>query len=179
MGRQHASTTPPRPSSRRGATSTASSGTVGATNVKFLWSVAKQGCPGGCNPYAAFYPGDAFVDYMGFSNFNWGAKRDEWVPMVKGFRRVTNNLAEISSKPIIAVENACEPERRRQGRLGPATGTGPYTTSCPASSGSSTSNVDLRSIGHPDWRLSNPAGALAAYREITALPQFQGRLPGT
>ena len=45
----------------------------GADNVRFLWSVGKQKCRGGCNPYRAFYPGDAFVDYMGFSSFNWGA----------------------------------------------------------------------------------------------------------
>jgi Glycosyl hydrolase family 26 len=151
---------------------------VGATNVRFLWSVAKQACAGGCNPYTAFYPGDAFIDYMGFSNFNWGAKRDEWVPMIKGFRRATNDLAKISGKPIIAVENASSANGGDKAAW-IRTGYRAVYNELPRIAGIVYLNVDLRSVGHPDWRLSSPAGALAAYREITALSQFQGRLPGT
>ena len=153
---------------------------VGATNVRFLWSVAKKGCGAvkGCNPYRAFYPGDAFVDLMGFSNFNWGARDGTWVPMIKGFKRVTNNLAAISAKPIIAVENASNPNGGdkvawiREGYRA-------VYAQLPRIVGIVYLNVDLRSSGHPDWRLSSPPGALAAYREIAALPQFQGRVPGT
>jgi hypothetical protein len=151
---------------------------VGARNVKFLWSVAKQGCPGGCNPYRSFYPGDAFVDFMGFSNFNWGAFDGRWVPMVKGFRRVTNDLAEIAGKPIIAVENASNPNGGDKAAW-IREGYRAVYAELPRIVGIVYLNVDLRSSGHPDWRLSNPAGALAAYRQIVALPQFQGRLPGT
>jgi Glycosyl hydrolase family 26 len=153
---------------------------VGATNVRFLWSVSKKACGGvkGCNPYRAFYPGDAFVDLMGFSNFNWGAKRDEWVPMIKGFRRVTNDLASISSKPIIAAENACNPKGGDKAAW-IRNGYRAVYEELPRIVGIVYLDVDLRFIGHPDWRLSSPAGALAAYREIAGLAQFQGRLPGT
>ena len=79
---------------------------VGARNVSFLWSVAKQGCDGGCNPYLPFYPGDAFVDYMGFSSFNWGASEKNGCRCVRGFRPITNKLMEVSGKPIVAIETA-------------------------------------------------------------------------
>jgi hypothetical protein len=151
---------------------------VGASNVRFLWSVSKQVCRGGCNPYAAFYPGDAFVDYMGFSNFNWGARRGTWQPMLKGFRKVTNHLAGISSKPIIAVENACSPSGGDKAAW-IRDGYRAVYDELPRIVGIVYLNVDLRSTGHPDWRLSSPTAALEAYAEIAALPRFGGRLPGT
>jgi hypothetical protein len=151
---------------------------VGAGNVRFLWSVAKDGCPGACDPYSAFYPGDAFVDYLGFSSFNWGAQKGKWVPMLKGFRRVTNQLSRISSKPIIAVEvasNASGGDKAawiRDGYLAV------YAT-LPRVSAIVYLNVDLRDHGHPDWRISSPAGALRAYAAVAAMPEFRGRVPGT
>jgi beta-mannanase len=132
----------------------------------------------GCNPYKAFYPGDAFVDYLGFSNYNWGAQRDEWVPMVKGFRRVTHDLASISGKPIVAAENGCNPHGGDKAEWIRAGYRAVYDE-LPQISAIVYLDADLRSMGHPDWRLSSPGAALAAYREIAALARFHGRLPGT
>jgi hypothetical protein len=147
-----------------------------ADNVSFLWSVAKQACPGGCNPYTAYYPGDAYVDYMGFSSFNWGAQRDEWVPMVQGYRRVTELLSEIAPKPIIVAESACNPvggDKIAWIKEGyPA-----VHAELPQIVAIAYLNVDLRGSGDPDWRLASPQGALDAYADIAAMPEFQGRLP--
>jgi hypothetical protein len=115
---------------------------------------------------------------MGFSNYNWGARRDEWVPMLKGFRKVTNLLSRISTKPIIAAENGCDPlGGDKAGWL--REGYRAVYDQLPRIVGIVYLDVDLRSIGHPDWRLSSPAAALAAYAAIAALPRFGGRLPGT
>ena len=89
----------------------------GATNVRFLWSVGKQACPGGCDPYSRFYPGDAYVDYLGFSSFNWGAKRDGWVPMIKGFQRVTKTLSRIFGQADHRGGERQQRAGRGQGRL--------------------------------------------------------------
>ena len=148
---------------------------VGATNVRFLWSVAKKACPGGCNPYLPFYPGDAYVDYMGFSNFNWGSPR-EWQSMVRGFRKVTNLLSQISSKPIIAAENASNSQGGDKAAW-IRDGYRAVYAELPRISAIVYLNVDLRGLGDPDWRLSSPAAALAAYARIAAMPEFQGRLP--
>ena len=148
----------------------------GATNVRFLWSVGKQSCPGRCDPYAPFFPGDDYVDYLGFSSFNWGAMRDGWVPMVKGYRRVTTMLSRISDKPIIAVESA---SNAQGGDKAAWIGDGYRRVykALPRIVGIVYLDVDLRSIGHPDWRLESTPGALAAYADLAAQTRFQGRLP--
>ena len=149
---------------------------VGAKNVSFLWSVAKQGCDGGCNPYLPFYPGDAYVDYMGFSSFNWGAERDEWVPMVRGFRPITNKLMEVSGKPIVAIETASSDEGGDKAAWITNGYTGVYTE-FPRIVAIVYLNVDLTKDSDPDWRLSTPPEALQAYAAIAARPEFRGKLP--
>jgi beta-mannanase len=150
---------------------------VGARNVRFLWSVSKQGCDGGCNPYTPFYPGDAYVDYLGFSSFNWGALRDEWTPMAQGFRPVWKKLTEVSTRPIIAIETASNGEGGDKAKW-ILNGYPNVYTEFPSIVAVMYLNVDLRSSGHPDWRLGSPPEALQAYASIAARPEFQGRLPG-
>lgn len=43
---------------------------AGATNVRFVWSPNEPGP--GSTPYRKLYPGDAYVDWVGFSSYNWG-----------------------------------------------------------------------------------------------------------
>ena len=96
--------------------------------------------------------------------------------MVDGFSGVTASLSDISTKPIIAVEAASnalggdkaawiEDGYRQVYRRLPEVVAIVYL------------DADLRALGHPDWRLVTPAGALAEYAEIARLPRFQGRLP--
>jgi beta-mannanase len=148
----------------------------GATNVRFLWSVGKKACPGGCDPYAAFYPGDDYVDYMGFSSFNWGTRHGEWVPMLRGFRRVTRLLSRLSPKPIIAVETASSATGGDKAAW-IREGYRAVYRRLPRIVGIVYLNVDLREQGHADWRLSSARGALAAYADLAAMDRFQGRLP--
>jgi hypothetical protein len=149
---------------------------VGANNVRFLWSVAKQGCDGGCNPYAPFYPGDRYVDYLGFSSFNWGTP-DPWVPMAQGYRPVWNKLTEVSAKPMIAIETASSAEGGDKAKW-ILNGYPTVYSEFPSIVGIVYLNVDLRSSGDPDWRLSSPPEALQAYATIAARPEFKGKLPG-
>ena len=149
---------------------------VGAKNVRFLWSVSKQGCGTGCNPYTPFYPGDAYVDYLGFSSFNWGATHDEWVPMAQGFRPVWNKLTELSAKPIIAIETASSPEGGDKAKW-IQNGYPNVYEQFPSIVAIVYLNVDLRSADHPDWRLQSPPEALQAYASIAARPEFRGKLP--
>ncbi|CAN5590984.1 hypothetical protein BH24CHL9_BH24CHL9_07100 [soil metagenome] len=147
----------------------------GAANVKFVWSVSKETCQGGCNPYAEFYPGDEYVDYMAFSSFNWGAQKDGWVSMVQGFTRVHNLLASISFRPIIAIESASNGE----GGDKPAWIREGYPlsyASFPAIVAIVYLNADLRYAKHPDWRIGSPPEAMTAYAEIAATAEYSGRI---
>ena len=114
---------------------------------------------------------------MGFSNFNWDAPRREWQSMVKGFRKVTNLLSQISSKPIIAAENASNAQGGdkaawiREGYRAvyaelPRIVAIVYPRCRPAPA-----------LGHPDWRLSSPAAALAAYARICLHARVPRKLP--
>lgn len=151
---------------------------VGAKNVRFVWSVAKQECPGGCNAYAPFYPGDDYVDYMAFSSFNWGAQRDNWVSMYEGFRWVTQRLAEISDRPIIAVETGCNPDGSGVKEDWISAGYPEVYEKLPAIVAIVYLDVDLRGADQPDWRLVSPPEAMAAYAEVVAQKEFQGMIPG-
>lgn len=153
---------------------------VGATNVKFIWSVAKRSCAvvAGCNPYLEFYPGDAYVDYMGFSAFNWGSHPGKtWASMELSFRRVTQLLGQISTKPIIAAETASNSEGGDKAAW-IRDGYPEVYAKFPQIVAIAYLDVDLRDAGHPDWRLKSPPEALQAYAEVVAQSGFQGQIPG-
>ena len=150
---------------------------VGATNVKFAWTVSnKPRCrPGPCNPYRRFFPGASFVDYAGFSSFNWGSHHGKWIPMADGIRASYRKVRAITKKPIIVIELATntgarsKPDWIRSGY--PA-----VYSRFPGVKGISYLNVDLRRIGHPDWSLNTPRpGSMEAYRDVVSQARFQGQ----
>ena len=145
----------------------------GASNVKFLWSVAKQKCVG-CNPYADFYPGDKYVDYMGFSSFNWGAEDGKvWSTMYDGYKLVTNHLASISNKPIIVAETGSNDVGGDKGAW-INDGYREVYDKLPQIVAIMYLNFDLRKDGHPDWSLTRFGGS--KYALISGLSQFKGKL---
>ena len=149
---------------------------VGATNVKFAWTVSNNPkCrPEPCNPYKRYFPGARFVDYAGFSSFNWGSHRGTWVPMADGIEKSYRKIRAFTKKPIIVIELATntgsrsKPDWIRNGY--PA-----VYARFPGIKGVSYLNVDLRSIGHPDWSLNTPRpAAMEAYRDVVSQARFQG-----
>lgn len=149
----------------------------GANNVKWVWSVAKKSCPGGCNPYTEVYPGNNYVDIMAFSGYNWGTHNGKsWMSMFDSYDRATRKLREISNKPIMVAETASnsiggdKPAWIRDGYR-------EVFNKLPDIEAIVYLNADLRDVGHPNWSLTSPAGALAAYAEIANLAKFTTRSP--
>lgn len=145
----------------------------GATNVKWVWNVALEKCSG-CNPYDDFYPGDAYVDFMAFSAYNWGAERGNWISMYDAYRLVTNRLSQVSSKPIMVAETGSTEDGGDKAawiRDGYPT----VYQELPLISTIIWTNVDLTNLGHPDWRINSSAASLAAYREIASDQRFHER----
>ena len=64
-GASAGSTTKPRPSWRRGGTCTTCSRRKVRRTSGSSGAVGRKACPRGCDPYSEFYPGDAYVDYLG------------------------------------------------------------------------------------------------------------------
>jgi hypothetical protein len=147
---------------------------VGATNVKFVWSVSTQRrCGPGCNQYQPWHPGDTYVDYSSFSSFNWGTPRP-WRTMLSLAEPTSSDIDAFTDRPLIIIESASNSEGGdkaawiREGY--PA-----VHATLPSIAAVVYLNADLRSTGHPDWRIASPPAALDAYRGVAAQPEFQGR----
>jgi hypothetical protein len=73
---------------------------AGATNVTWLW------CPNldyGPNKLAAYYPGDAYVDWMGLDGYNKGPASTSFAAL---YQSSYAQLVAISSKPIVIAETS-------------------------------------------------------------------------
>lgn len=139
---------------------------VGATNVRFLWSPL--------TPKATFYPGHKFVDYVGFTSFNWGGDKP-WKSMLDWFKPKVSKAANITSKPIIVAETGTTAiggdklEWIRRGHR-------QVYKKLPQIAAVVYFNIDMAFAKQPDWSLETTPGALDAYRDLLMLTKFQGQL---
>ena len=93
---------------------------VGARNVKFLWSPYNAESGG----YGPFYPGNAYVDYVGVTSLNWGNERWRSLPDLLSrpmnvLRNVSRTSGNPQGKPVILPEVGSNHLGGRQGRLDP------------------------------------------------------------
>jgi hypothetical protein len=72
-----------------------------ATNVQWVW--APNVNTGGDFPFRDLYPGDEWVDWVGFDGFNW-AERGAWNSFTEIVDNTYEELAKISSRPMIVAE---------------------------------------------------------------------------
>ena len=90
---------------------------VGATNVKFMW------CPNvrapiwfDPNPLASFYPGDAYVSWLGMDGYNWGLYGEQnwdfpWYTFTQIFQPTYDEMLSTvsSARPVMVAETASGP----------------------------------------------------------------------
>jgi len=148
---------------------------VGATNVKFLWNPTYPGS--GRPSFASLYPGDKYVDYVGFTSFNWNRRGNDWKSMVRLYTPPMEVLRRITRKPVIVGETGST----AKGGDKPAwilKGYPAVYNKWPRLKGIVYFNVDMGDTQqNRDWRLTSPPKALDAYEAIAAQPRFQGRIP--
>ena len=84
-----------------------------AYNVDWLWSPNRDGSTADAiSTFDNYYPGDAYVDYIGLSGYNWGSMYSTatWVSRWQDFEEVFGYsydvLASRTSKPIVLSEMA-------------------------------------------------------------------------
>jgi hypothetical protein len=142
---------------------------VGATNVKFVWS-PNHPCRG-CSLYPRIYPGDRYVDYVAFTEFNWPPPA-AWKSMVTRYRPYVRGLEDITRKPIIVAETGTTDQGGDKASWIRKGYPGVYDA-YPRIKAIVYFNIDLRP-GQPDWRLTRPAEAMDAYRSILSKTRFQG-----
>jgi membrane-bound metal-dependent hydrolase YbcI (DUF457 family) len=74
---------------------------AGADNVKWVWTPNVEG--GGQYPFARFYPGNKWVNWVGLDGFNW-ARRGEWQSFTDIFGASYARLSRLSPRPMIIAE---------------------------------------------------------------------------
>lgn len=143
---------------------------VGATKVQFLWSPAQP-----CRCQSGIYPGDSYVDFVGFTAYNWANASHPWRGMGAILRDKIKHLDQLTHKPVIVAE------------LGTA-GTGgdkplwisegypKAYRSYPQIKAIVYFDVDMRWDSQPDWQFQAPPTALKAYRKLVAQSHFRGSL---
>jgi hypothetical protein len=90
----------------------------GVTNVAFVWTMMSWTFdPRSGRDPIAYYPGDAYVDFVGSDGYNWypGKAGARWASF-KAIYRPTLDFARAHRKPVIAVEYGVQEDPRRPGR---------------------------------------------------------------
>jgi hypothetical protein len=80
---------------------------VGATNTTWVWSPNDRDVPSDSwNHWTRYYPGDAYVDWVGIDGYNWGNTQSwsSWSSFSSLFANVYRDYA--GRKPIIIAETA-------------------------------------------------------------------------
>jgi hypothetical protein len=168
---------------------------VGATNVKFLWNPngCLARCPAGTPTMKSIYPGNAYVDYLGMSAFNWGEARGAWEKAHRGWQRwqtmvevlrgkYTALTALASRKPVIVAELGSSTDApRNTSKAGwIRTGYPAAWRAFPRIKAIVYFNVDLgdgRGNVHEHWSLTTPDNRpRAEYRRLLRNVRFQGRV---
>ena len=72
-----------------------------AANVRFVW--APNGDTGGDRLIRRLYPGDRWVDWVGFSGYGWGGPW-EWLEPIDVYQHMYRTLTDITDKPIVIAE---------------------------------------------------------------------------
>jgi beta-mannanase len=79
---------------------------IEATRLQWVWSVNNEDAGG----FSAeqFYPGDAYVDWVGIDGYNWGASQSwsTWKTPAQTFDPMINRLRAITLKPLNITESA-------------------------------------------------------------------------
>ncbi len=142
---------------------------AGATNVRFVWAPILP-CTK-CTPVADLYPGDRYVDYAGFSSFDWRDDRS----LATLVRHALREIAPLTALPVIVTELGTPAGHDKIAWI--RDGYRAVHDKFPQVF--AIVYFDVRVAGQPDWRLDQPTGALHAYRALFADPRFTDRMYDT
>ena len=82
---------------------------AGATNVVWVFCPNVDSVPGDAwNQWSNYYPGDTYVDWMGFDGYNWGTVQSgsTWRTFASHDGRRSTPASRAKAKPIMIAETA-------------------------------------------------------------------------
>ncbi len=79
----------------------------GATNVVWVWAPNNTDSHGSTSSMLSYYPGDEYVDWVGFSGFNWGSSnaKTKWLTLDQTIGKAYGELDKLN-KPIMLAETS-------------------------------------------------------------------------
>ena len=144
----------------------------GADNVAFVWTPSVE--VAGTEPMAAYFPGDAFVDYVGLDGYNWGGSR--WQSFGQIFAEDYRRISELSERPFIIGETASAAGAGKAEWIRNAFGR-EIPRGFPRIAAVVWFSKDLSGEGQRDWRIETSPAAAAAWGEIASATPYGGTLP--
>ncbi|MGH2974994.1 MAG: glycoside hydrolase family 26 protein [Solirubrobacterales bacterium] len=79
---------------------------AGADNVKWVWS---PNVDQGSYPFAKYFPGDSWVDYVALDGYNWGTSgmgTNRWQTLSQVFSSSYRQITQLSTKPVMIAETS-------------------------------------------------------------------------
>jgi Glycosyl hydrolase family 26 len=143
----------------------------GATNVQWVWA---PNVDYGGKPFAQFFPGDEWVDYVGLDGYNWGtASGDSWSTFANVFASSYATITQLSTKPLIISETASS----ELGGSKAAWIEGAFFATIPATMPRVKAVVWFNDNKEEDWRINSSRASLEAYRRVVASSLYGGSQP--
>jgi beta-mannanase len=140
----------------------------GATNVRWVWNPHVKNRYS--TPFGRFYPGAAYVDWVGLDGYNWGTL---WRTFPEIFDDSYEEIDALTNKPMMVGETASAESGGNKAAWIRQT----FLTDLPASYPQVRAVIWFHDKKEEDWRVNSSAASLEAYREVVGSPLYQGRLP--
>ncbi len=151
----------------------------GATNVTWVWSVNHESVPDSrYNSYAAYWPGDQYVDWTALSGFNWGTagQRTQWHTFQFWYARPLAYLKTLHKPVCIAefgsVEQGGDKAAWFAQTYQQVQNTYPFVRAAVYYDA-----IDRMPGYTQDWRITSSAASLRAFRRAVAPPYFVADAP--
>lgn len=139
---------------------------AGAWNVEWVWS-PNVDCERHC-PFVAFYPGDAWVDWVALDGYNYGAVHsDVWLTFARIFGPPYSLVSRLTSKPMMIAETSSSDQggSKAEWILGMGQALASNFTRVRAI-------VWFQRVKEADWRINSSPQALVAFRTLVRSPLF-------
>ncbi len=140
----------------------------GAGNVEWVWA---PNVDYGGRPFAQFFPGDEWVDYVALDGYNWGASSGgSWETFSKIFGSSYATLTELSGKPVIISETGSD----ESGGNKAAWIEESFLSTIPQKMPRVSAVVWFNDDKERDWRVNSSQASLDAYRRVVGSTLYGG-----
>jgi hypothetical protein len=147
-------------------------------SIKHLWCVNNNPPDAPNYAFEGWYPGDAYVDYVGIDAYNWVAlKSAPWHTFDYVMGSSYDEMRALTTKPFMVGEMGCNPVGGDQGAwfLDALLTTIPVRM--PATVAVFWFDFDNSASGETNWRFDNLLPSHVAFRRAAADPVYGGTVP--